>query len=464
MSKKTDGQYMTPQPLIDIILDEIGFDGVGTIMEPSFGDGNFLVSIVKRMIDKGITDFSNVYGIEKDKQLYDIAIKRLNELVGYEYDWKNLRCADTLSVYTDYIGKFDYVVGNPPFVRIHNMNEEYRELRHLFDFTSGMTDLYIIFYDMGLSMLNEKGMLGYVSANSFLKNTSQIEFRNYLIRNTLVKSLHDFNVSKIFDASVYVCICILDKQDKDSLTYYSYDMYNQKYSSIVPYFYMEEMMDKPWILGSADDIVFYDNNQRMPYKIKDIAVVQNGVSTNKNNVYILHVDRIIDGYAHCGGQIIEANILKRCCKCSAYNGNDLGYMIFPYVEDGIGYRPMTEAELMQYPCAYQYLLSHKEELMDRDMENSLDWFLFARSQGLKTMHQKKIVLKTVFSHGTKIVPYILDEDIIVYSGLYITGDLDKIYTLLCDDDFSRYASFVGNDKTGGYKSITTKMIQNYGFQ
>ena len=171
MNKKIEGQYMTPQPLIDIILDEIGFDGVGTIMEPSFGDGNFLVSIVKRMIDKGITDFSNVYGIEKDRTLYDTAIKRLNEVVGYDYDWKNLRCADTLSVYTDYIGKFDYVVGNPPFVRIHNMNDEYRKIRHSFDFTSGMTDLYIIFYDIGLSMLNENGVLGYVSANSFLNNT-----------------------------------------------------------------------------------------------------------------------------------------------------------------------------------------------------------------------------------------------------------------------------------------------------
>lgn len=55
--RKNKGQYMTPEPIITMILDTIGYTGpqilTKTIMEPSFGDGSFLVSIVQRIIIEG---------------------------------------------------------------------------------------------------------------------------------------------------------------------------------------------------------------------------------------------------------------------------------------------------------------------------------------------------------------------------------------------------------------------------
>ena len=48
---------MTPEPITTMILDTIGYTGqqilTKTIMEPSFGDGSFLVSIVQRIIIEG---------------------------------------------------------------------------------------------------------------------------------------------------------------------------------------------------------------------------------------------------------------------------------------------------------------------------------------------------------------------------------------------------------------------------
>ena len=52
--RKNKGQYMTPEPITTMILDTIGYTGpqilTKTIMEPSFGDGSFLISIVNRVI------------------------------------------------------------------------------------------------------------------------------------------------------------------------------------------------------------------------------------------------------------------------------------------------------------------------------------------------------------------------------------------------------------------------------
>lgn len=130
---KIEGQVMTPVGIVSMILDSVQYTGksvlIKSIMEPSFGKGAFLIEIVSRIIHEGrverksakeIRDIiqSNVYGIEKDKELYDEAIQKLNELL-IEHDipipeWNNLRCGDALFLYQDYIGKMDICAGNPP--------------------------------------------------------------------------------------------------------------------------------------------------------------------------------------------------------------------------------------------------------------------------------------------------------------------------------------------------------------
>ena len=141
-SRKEKGQYITPEKIVVMILDDIGYAGdevlTKKIMEPSFGDGAFLSEIVKRIIKEGqkqslseaeISNIiqNNVFGIEKDEKIYKKAIGRLNSILE-EYkipkiEWKNLINGDTLTEWENHKEKYDYVVGNPPFVRIHNIPE-----------------------------------------------------------------------------------------------------------------------------------------------------------------------------------------------------------------------------------------------------------------------------------------------------------------------------------------------------
>lgn len=495
-TQKDQGQYMTPKKIVEMILDEIDYTNENvlqkTIMEPSFGDGNFLIQIIERIVRQGkkLHLSSNqlstiikqhVFGIEKDEILYQKTIKRLNQYLNkYEINinWnENLFCGDTLLLYHQFKNKFDYVVGNPPFVRIHHIQKEYRPILNNFQFTRGMIDLYILFYEICIQILNKNGKLGFITPNSFLKNTSQQNFRNYLIEKHYISKLYDFKASKLFiDASTYTCICILDKFMKSSITYREYDMYEKIGEEIVDY---ELVMNKSWNFCKKEDMKFLEKIEGSTKKIKDIATVQNGITTNKNDVFIHKIfsdkeltipfnnkSQDIVYFQDKDKEIIEieSEILKQCVKISKYNGIiDNTYVIFPYNNIEI-----TEDKLMkEFPKTYKYLKKHYTELINRDIEKTSEWYLFGRSQGLKNCNKKKIIFKHIINKkNPQIITYLLDENTVCYSGIYTTTDenIEELKKIFESKDFSRYCSLVGKDMNGGYISVSSKMIKDYGFE
>src|SRR5690606_17593506 len=105
--EKLLGQVFTPVDVAAMMLDEVGYteDKVltSTIMEPSFGQGVFLVEAVRRILNasiaQGLTPHetrnileSNIYGIEIDSSLHGHTVRLLNTLVSAqgltEVDWQ----------------------------------------------------------------------------------------------------------------------------------------------------------------------------------------------------------------------------------------------------------------------------------------------------------------------------------------------------------------------------------------
>ncbi len=492
-NKKQQGQYMTPIYIVNMILDAIGFYGNTIldkkIMEPSFGNGIFLQEVVKRIIavnpKEKITEIlnENIYGIEKDEILYKEAIQNLNNILNQNQlpsiEWKNLINGDTLLLYKNYIEKFDYVVGNPPYVNIHNIKEEYRDIIKEFKFTEGTIDLYVIFYEIGIQLLNDNGILGFITPNSFIFNKSQKKFRDYLIDKNLLKEIYNFKQSKIFeDAQTYTCICILDKKENK---YLHYKEYKEKELLTEEIFSYKEFNYNPWILGKKEDVVFLNENKSKNKKIKDIAVIQNGISTNKDNVYIhkiyedkncsipymrKHSDNKKYVYFLEDKNIykIESTILHRIVKESRFNGTiENTYIIYPYdYENGT----LIKEDILKsdFPFCYEYLLLKKEELVNRDMDKNSEWYAFARSQGLRNMNNKKVVIKHLFNKNQKIIPYLLDEDIVIYSGMYtISDNLENIIEIYQSDDFRRYCILKGKEMQNEFIGLySTTLIKEFG--
>lgn len=536
---KTEGQIFTPTGIVTMILDSVRYTGKSvltkTIMEPSFGKGAFLIEIVSRIIHEGRAEGKSaneikeiiekcVYGIEKDEDLYREAIQKLNELL-MTYDiplpsWSNLINGDTLLVYDNYIGKMDICIGNPPYVRIHNIENQYRDVVKNFTFADGTTDLYIIFYEIGIQMLKEEsGRLAYITPNSFLRNTSQKKFRNYLVNEGLLDAIYDFKDSKIFDADTYTCICVIDKNaertTKDVVEYREYNMYKMTLNNTIKYeYFRNRLQDSAWNLSSEEDILYLQQNAKRPIKIKSIATVQNGIATNRDSVYVgkawldkdctepymgKHTDK--KKIVYFNGHKVESTILHRCVKASKYNGEISNtYILYPYQsksknkllkksddsEVATSYVAYTESEMQsKFPNAYAYLQEHWEVLETRDMDANADWFVFGRSQGLANSGYKKLVFKhAICKSSDTIEVHVVDDDIIVYSGIYITIDasafinangskstfndllydkeLEEVRGILASSDFHKYCVLVGKDMQGGYVSVSSVFVKNYG--
>ena len=88
--EKLIGQIFTPFFIVDKILDDVGFNSPNIlnkkILDPSCGDGRFLLKIAERIIkyspkEKLVENLENIYGWDIDDIAIQKAINQLNKLI-----------------------------------------------------------------------------------------------------------------------------------------------------------------------------------------------------------------------------------------------------------------------------------------------------------------------------------------------------------------------------------------------
>lgn len=450
------GQVFTPPDIVCEMLDKIGFCGddvlCKTIMEPSFGDGAFLIEIVRRIIKQGEkTGLSkaeilriistNVLGIEKDTVYYQKAIERIRELlkengIQHDVDFPLLKNNDTLSTYSLYEHKVDYVVGNPPYVNTHNIKNKDEIKRFSFS-KKGMTDLYIVFFEIGLKMLNENGKLCFITPNSYFNSIAGKIMREYIIENKLLTYIKNYGHYQVFDnITTYCCITLLDKTHYlDKMIYVEKDMREKElnYSSLYlnGNFYFNQCCDFANIIG-------YDGEQH--------CKVKNGCATLMDSFFI---DSYLSENSKYSIPIVKASTDKKY-KC-----------FYPYDKNGslISFESIQNKE----PNTAEYLLNNREILEKRAIDKPEYWYAFGRTQSIADTYKDKYTINTLYKIVDDIHIASYEAGIAVYGGLYIITDIDieTIKKLLKSKDYLDYVKTIGRYKSGGYYTITSKEIEKY---
>ena len=132
-------------------------------------------------------------------------------------------------------GGFDIVIGNPPYVRQEEISppllseenttkterDKYKKklkemVRKLWSVNvSGRSDLYVYFYFLSLSLLNERGTFCFINSNSWLDVGYGKELQEFLVRNFEIKKIIDNQVARTFkEADVNTVIVLINKPDK----------------------------------------------------------------------------------------------------------------------------------------------------------------------------------------------------------------------------------------------------------
>jgi len=109
---------------------------------------------------------------------------------------------------------FDVVVGNPPYVRIHEMaeNEKSYFLQH-YTAASNQFDLYQLFYEKGLRLLNTGGRIGFITSNKFCVTRYGRKLREFIFDNYNILSITDCSNVPVFKAaSTYPYIFIIQNR------------------------------------------------------------------------------------------------------------------------------------------------------------------------------------------------------------------------------------------------------------
>lgn len=483
---KTLGQVITPAWIVREILDAADYAGSGILrqyaLEPACGDGAFLYEMATRYMaaarEAGQTLAQTaaelgeyLVGIEIDTDAHQSCLNKLEILaakeLGIQVHWR-LYCRNTLDIYRHYRQYFSWILGNPPYIRLHNLSEEMRSrLKREFRFTHGTTDMYLAFFEMAFYMLSPVGKLGFITPNSFLHNTSYQYFRHFLQQQGKLTAIYDLKSHKVFDGySTYTAITIFDYAARSSCFIYkelvsgSFQERNR--------IRFDKLDNKKWVLASHDDsqlITTIKNGHSAT--IQDFFHVQYGFATLRDKIFIGKTTGLGNGLSTFNGVKIESTILRPIVKGSRYKGQpeEFEAVLFPYHLHNNRYVAYQEDELQQaFPLAYAYLMANKAELLQRDTDKNAQWFEFGRSQGIQSSHQEKIVVSTVINDSVRF--YRLPAEVLVYSGIFITqkhpdADWQMAEKVLGSPAFLRYARLTGKDMSGGYKALSGKQIKQF---
>lgn len=460
MSIKTTGRVYTPKKIVNLILDKTNYKSSEilkkNIIDNSCGDGAFLIEIVNRYCDEFIKKNGinkkellkkeleeYIHGIEIDEQECKKAILNVNKIVE-KYNLSNVKWdiinANTLEI-DKYNNKMDYVIGNPPYVRVHNLGDDFNTVKSKKFSNKGMTDLFIVFYELGISMLNENGKLSYITPNSIFNSLAGTNLRKYVIKEKILNKIINLGHYQPFPKiTTYTAILFLDKiNKKEEMNYYEYNNDNDlKYIDKLEY--LDFYIDGKFYFSNKENL----KNFKKISKIKKIdkIKVKNGFATLGDKIFI---NKKFD---------FKSKQIIKVVKASTGEAKEI---IYPYNKN---------AQIMDFTeldfNLQNYFLENRENLEKRSIEKKKFWYGFGRTQAIKDVYQNKISINNLIKNKENLKIVQCESGVGVYSGLYILGvDEKEIIKILKTDDFIEYLKIIGKYKNGGYYSFSSSDLEKY---
>lgn len=231
------GAIFTRIEVVDFILDLVGYVASEPlhhrrILEPSFGEGDFLLPIIERLLAawrKHGGDVSSadvelgeaVRGVELHRATFISTRKTVvNRLVNEGISASVASSlADKWLIQGDFLLErqnscFDFVVGNPPYVRQELippplLSEYRRRYQTMYD----RADIYIPFIERSLSLLGQGANLGFICADRWMKNRYGGPLREFVARGFHLKAYIDMVGTNAFhsEVSAYPAITVIAK-------------------------------------------------------------------------------------------------------------------------------------------------------------------------------------------------------------------------------------------------------------
>ncbi|WP_245541291.1 Eco57I restriction-modification methylase domain-containing protein [Treponema medium] len=183
------------------------------------------------------------------------------------FDWD----AQFPGIFAD--GGFDCVIGNPPYLRVQGLRENYEEEAKFYEkeykAATGRFDFYILFIEKGFNLLNKDGIQSFILPHKFINSDFGTGIRQFIYDNRALKSIVHFESHLVFNAaSVYTCIIELS-HNNDTFRFIKTKpekIAEELHFDVLPFDVLKD--SAPWQLASSVDNALIDQGFRIINSVK----------------------------------------------------------------------------------------------------------------------------------------------------------------------------------------------------
>lgn len=393
-------------------------------------------------------------------------------------------------------GGFDAVVGNPPYIRIQAMKEwapvEVEEYKRKYKAASkGNYDIYTVFIEKGLSLLNEKGLLGFILPHKFFQAQYGEPLRQIISEGNYLSSIVDFGDKQVFDgASTYTCLLFLNKKGNKKFDYTEVkDMEAWQESAKIGVYDGSEIIERgeipasyvtldPWNFVVGKGAGLFEKLSKISIKLGDVAEIFVGLQTSADPIFLFKKYRaknknlkIVFSKALNKEILLEADLLKKVIRSGdieRYNAESKALVLFPYKIDDKERVNILNSKALEneYPLTWEYLKENKKVLEEREHGKfkGICWYqLYPKN--LNCWEQPKLMIPYM---TTRLSAYVdLNESFYFVNvttggfGIKIRENIDLNYlaSLLNSKLLDFYLKHITTNFRGGYFAANKQFIE-----
>ncbi|MDQ6992688.1 MAG: TaqI-like C-terminal specificity domain-containing protein [Mariprofundus sp.] len=447
-SEAEKGQIYTRPEVVDFMLTSMGLKFGGElkdirVLEPSCGEGEFVLAIAKRLIGFPAKKptinqlLGKIMAIDLVGSSIEVAKSKIKELlIDSGYSTKEIKeILEDWFLKADFLledirPNFTHIIGNPPYVRVENIPKGLlNEYRRRYLTMTNRADLYIPFFEKSLSLLSDGGRLSFICTDRWTKNMYGQSLRKFISDNYSLELFVDLYGIEAFEKDVmtYPAITQISKTKGDHTALVHDTSFTLEEAGEVLKAIRKETSSiqvrkniingsKPWLLGSSDKLALISKLECQYPTIEETGCkVFIGAATGANKVYIVNPE----------GLEIEKSRLIPVITASELKSGTIQwrgkYLVNTYDQYGV-------VNLDDYPKLENYLNSHKELLCKRHVakKDSAKWF-----KTIDRVYEDRLKLKKL------LIPDISSDPIVIYDeGIYHPNN--SIY-YICSNDWDLQA-------------------------
>ena len=203
------GQVFTPPALVDIMVEKLFRKRYpkpdDRVLDPGCGTGAFIEGILRWCKKKNVKP-PQIVGLESDPKLIEEAQKSIGN------------CESVTLLNQDFLlgdpGFYDFIIGNPPYVRMEELDESERRMyREKFETAVNRFDLYILFFEKALKSLKPLGRLVFITPEKYEYTLTARPLRK-LMAKYHVEEIHHISEDAFRGLVTYPTITTINKNGK----------------------------------------------------------------------------------------------------------------------------------------------------------------------------------------------------------------------------------------------------------